>query len=257
VRESRGVDNGGAEANRLELARVVGRMTQRPSPSEELALWSQVDRYYETIMGTEDPALAAALAATKAAGLPEIQVSPLQGKLLHLLVRSVGARRILEIGTLGGYSAIWMARALPADGSLLSLELDPHHAEVARANLDRAGVGGRVEIRVGPASASLATLIARKTPAFDLVFIDADKAPYADYLEAAIRLSHRGTILVADNVVRRGDVADAGNADPQVAGVRRMNDLIARDRRLLATAIQTVGAKGYDGFSIARVETDP
>ena len=199
--------------------------------------------------------LAAALEASHAAGLPEIQVSPLQGKLLHLLARSIGARRILEIGTLGGYSAIWLARALPDDGRLVSLELEPKHAEVAAANLRRAGLSDRIEIRLGPAVDSLERLVREKSAAFDLVFIDADKASYPVYYDAAIRLSHPGTLVVADNVVRRGDVAEAESTDPQVVGVREMNERIARDRRVSATAIQTVGAKGYDGFALVRVDS--
>ncbi len=230
-------------------------MTQRSSPPEDLARWSLVDRYYEGIVGAGDPVLTAALEASRAAGLPEIQVSPLQGKLLHLLARSIGARRILEIGTLGGYSAIWLARALPDDGRLLSLELDPKHADVATANLRRAGLSDRVEIRVGPATESLEKLVRASDPAFDLVFIDADKASYPVYYESAVRLSHPGTLVVADNVVRRGDVAEAGSVDPQVVGVRQMNERIARDRRVSATAIQTVGTKGYDGFALVRVDS--
>jgi predicted O-methyltransferase YrrM len=228
-------------------------MVQRPSAPEDLALWTSVDRYLESIAGTADPALEAGLAAAHAAGLPEIQVSPLQGKLLHLLARAIGARRILEIGTLGGYSATWLARALPPDGRLISLELEPTHAAVARANLDRAGVGGRVEIRVGPAIESLRGLAAERAPPFDLVFIDADKASYAEYLDGAIALAHPGTLVVADNVVRRGDVADPANPDPQVTGVRRMNERLAAHPRVSATAIQTVGSKGHDGFLLAWV----
>jgi predicted O-methyltransferase YrrM len=230
-------------------------MTQRPSPPEELARWSTVDRYFEEIVGVADPALAAALEASAAAGLPAIQVSPLQGRLLHLLARGIGARRILEIGTLGGYSTIWLARALPAGGQLVTLELEPKHAAVARTNLERAGVADRVEIRLGPAVESLGHLTAEKSAPFDLVFIDADKVPYPEYYEAAVRLSHPGSLLVVDNVVRRGDVAEPDPTDPQVAAVRRMFDRIAHDRRVAATVIQTVGVKGYDGFAVIRVDS--
>ncbi len=232
-------------------------MTQRPSPADDLARWTTVDRYYEDALAPEDPVLEETLRTSHAAGLPEIQVSPLQGRLLHLLARAVGARRILEVGTLGGYSAIWLGRALPPDGRLLSLELEPRHAEVARANLARAGLAERAEVRVGPAAESLTALRRASTPAFDVVFIDADKVGYPEYLEGAIALSRRGTLIVADNVVRRGDVADASSSDAQVQGVRRMNERIAHDPRLFATAIQTVGSKGYDGFSAALVVADP
>ncbi|HTT72607.1 MAG TPA: O-methyltransferase [Thermoplasmata archaeon] len=232
-------------------------MTQRPSEAEDLALWSRVDAYYEGLLGASDPALTEALRSSAAAGLPAIQVSPLQGKLLHLLARTAGARRILEIGTLGGYSAIWLARALPPGGRLVSLELDPKHAEVARANLARAGLADRVEVRLGPAAESLRRLAAERAEPFDLVFIDADKQGYPEYLEGALRLAKVGTVLVADNVVRRGDVADPGHDDPQVTGVRAMHERLQRTPGVRATVIQTVGAKGYDGFTLARVENLP
>ncbi len=228
-------------------------MPQRPSEPEDLARWGAVDRYFGTLLGDSDAALDAGLRAAEAAGLPSIQVSPLQGKLLHLLARACRARRILEVGTLGGYSTTWMARALPPDGRLLTLELEPRHAEVARANLVRAGVSDRVEIRLGPASDSLAALLREAVPPFDMVFIDADKAGYPGYLEASVRLSRPGTLLVADNVVRRGDVVEAGSSDPSVLGVRRMAEVIAADPRLLATVVQTVGVKGYDGLAVAIV----
>lgn len=228
-------------------------MPQRPSEPEELARWSAVDRYFGTLLGDSDPVLDAVLRSAEAAGLPSIQVSPLQGKLLHLLARACRARRILEVGTLGGYSTTWLARALPPDGRLLTLELEPKHAEVARANLVRAGVSDRVEIRLGPASESLAALLRDGVPPFDMVFIDADKGGYPDYVEASVRLSRPGTLLVADNVVRRGDVADAGSSDPSVLGVRRMTEVIAAEPRLLATVVQTVGEKGYDGLAVAIV----
>jgi len=228
-------------------------MTQRPSPPEELTRWSAVDQYYEGRLAPPDPVLEAALRATRDGGLPDIQVSPLQGRLLHVLARAVRARRILEIGTLGGYSAICLARALPADGRLISLELEAKHAEVARSNLARAGLSDRVEIRVGRASDSLRALVAEKAAPFDLVFIDADKVGYPEYLDGAVRLSRPGTLILADNVVRRGDVTDPGSPDPSVQGVRAMTDRMAADPRLLATVIQTVGSKGYDGFAAALV----
>ena len=228
-------------------------MPQRPSPPEDLARWSAVDRYFGPLLGDSDAALDACLAASEAAGLPAIQVSPLQGKLLHILARAVRARRILEVGTLGGYSTIWLARALPEDGRLLTLELEPKHAAVARSNLDRAGVGDRVEVRVGPASTTLSELVLQRVAPFDLVFVDADKAGYPAYLEAAVRLSRPGSLIVADNVVRRGDVADDASTDPSVLGVRKMTEFLAADKRLLATVVQTVGVKGYDGLAVAFV----
>lgn len=225
-------------------------MPQRPSAPDDLRLWGSVDRYYEGLFVGDDPVLREALAASAAAGLPDIQVSPLQGQFLGLLARAIGARRILEIGTLGGYSAICLARALPEGGHLLTLELEPRHAEVARANLARAGLQAKAEVRVGPASDSLAKLAAERAGPFDLVFIDADKPGYPAYLEAAVPLIRPGGVLVADNVVRRGDIVDPGSADPNVRGIRAMNDRIAGDPRLMATVLQTVGGKGHDGFSV-------
>jgi predicted O-methyltransferase YrrM len=232
-------------------------MVQRPSEPEDVELWSRVDAYYEGLLGAADPALTRALEASAAAGLPAIQVSPLQGKLLHLIARTAGARRILEIGTLGGYSAIWLGRALPDDGRLISLELEPKHAEIARANLAYAGLTDRVEVRVGPAAESLRRLAAERAEPFDLVFIDADKQGYPAYLDGALALARVGTVIVADNVVRRGDVADPANADPQVAGVRAMHERLRQRPHVRATVIQTVGSKGHDGFTFARVERAP
>src|SRR5579872_713766 len=215
--------------------------------------WSEVDSYLaETLVGSE-PALEAALAANSAAGLPSIDVSAPQGKLIHLLARMAGARKALEIGALGGYSTIWLARALPDDGRLITLELNPRNAEIARSNVARAGLGGKVEIRTGAALTSLPKIEAEGAGPFDFVFIDADKANNAAYLEWALRLSRPGTAIVVDNVVRDGEVADAASRDPDVIGVRRMFELIAREPRLSATAIQTVGSKGWDGFSLAVV----
>lgn len=228
-------------------------MPQRPSPPEELGRWTAVDRYLEGELGASDAALEANLAASRDAGLPEIQVSPLQGKLLHLLARAIGARRILEIGLLGGYSTTWLARALPADGRLVSLELSPKHAAVAKANLARAALGARVEIRVGPALASLVALAAEGGPPFDLAFLDAEKREYPEYLSAAIDLVRPGGLVIADNVVRRGDIVDGTSADPSVVGVRRMYAELRRSRRITGTVVQTVGSKGYDGFLLAIV----
>jgi predicted O-methyltransferase YrrM len=215
--------------------------------------WSEVDAYLaETLIGPE-PALKQALAANSAAGLPSIDVSAPQGKLIHLLARMMGARKALEIGALGGYSTIWLARALPDDGRLISLELNPRNAEIARLNVARAGLESKVEIRTGAALASLPKIEAEGLGPFDFVFIDADKANNAAYLEWALRLSRPGTAIVVDNVVRNGEVADAASRNPDVIGVRRMFELIAREPRLSATAIQTVGAKGWDGFALAIV----
>jgi predicted O-methyltransferase YrrM len=215
--------------------------------------WTAVDKYIAGLMVLPDPVLDAALAASAAAGLPEIQVSAPQGKLLHLLARALGARRILEIGTLGGYSAIWLARALPPDGRLVTLEIDPRNAEVARANLSRAGLSQVAEVRVGPALDSLPQLAEDGSAPFDLVFIDADKPGYPDYLHWALALTRPGALIVADNVVRDGEVVDAGSADANVQAVRRYNALVAAEPRLSATVLQTVGAKGYDGFNLAYV----
>ena len=211
--------------------------------------WTAVDRYFAELLVPNDPALEGALASSEAAGLPPIQVSPLQGKFLWLLAKVCGARSILEIGTLGGYSALWLARALPPGGRLVTLEVDPKHAEVALGNLARAGLADRVEIKVGRAVDTLPRL---QGP-FDLIFIDADKAGYPDYLRLSLGLSRPGTVIVADNVVRRGEVIDADSADQGVQGVRKFNELVAAEPRLGATALQTVGAKGYDGFVVAIV----
>jgi predicted O-methyltransferase YrrM len=212
--------------------------------------WTEIDRYLERLLIEDDPAVEGEL--------PPHQVTPLEGKLLHLVARMSGARTILELGTLGGYSTIWLARALPAGGRVVTLELDPRHAEVARANLSRAGLDDRVELRVGPAADTLARLIAEKAGPFDLVFIDADKSSNDEYLPLVLELSRPGTVIVADNVVRGGAVADPETPDPHSQGVRRFFDLVAAEPRLSATAIQTVGSKGHDGFAIALVgPSDP
>ncbi|MFF9332526.1 O-methyltransferase [Streptomyces albogriseolus] len=221
----------------------------------EARTWNAVDDWFTGRLLGDDPdeALAAALRDSDAAGLPSIAVSPLQGKLLQLLARLTGARRVLEIGTLGGYSTIWLGRALPADGRLVTLEYDPRHAEVAVRNIARAGLAERVEVRVGPALESLPKLADERPPPFDLVFIDADKANNPHYVEWALRLTAAGSLIVLDNVVRGGQVADPENTDPDVVGTRAALDLLGSHPRLDATAVQTVGAKGYDGFALARV----
>ena len=203
--------------------------------------------------GSADLALEAALAASAAAGLPAINVSPLQGKLLHLLARAIGARNVLEIGTLGGYSTIWLARALLDGGRLISLEADARHAEVAGANIARAGLENKVEVRLGLALDLLPGLAAESREPFDFVFIDADKPNNAAYFDWALKLSRPGSIIVVDNVVRDGDVIDAVSDSPTVQGVRRFLERLAAEPRVSATTIQTVGAKGYDGFAIALV----
>jgi len=219
--------------------------------SEEL--WTDVDRYLEGRLVPHDEALAAALEASAAAGLPPIAVSPTQGKLLMMLALMNRARTILEIGTLGGYSTIWLARGLPDHGRLVTLELDPKHAEVARANVDRAGVGAMVDIRVGRALQTLPAVAAERPRPFDLVFIDADKASTPDYFRWALQLTRRGSVIVIDNVVRGGAVLDASSTDANVKGIRKLNDLLASEPRVTATAIQTVGQKGYDGLTVAMV----
>jgi predicted O-methyltransferase YrrM len=213
--------------------------------------WTAVDRYIASRFIPEDAALDAALRDSEAAGLPPIAVSSAQGKWLHLLARAMGARRILEIGTLGGFSGIWLARALPAGGRLTTLELDPTHAAVARRNFDRAGVSDRVELRLGAATETLPTLIGP----FDLIFIDADKPGYTDYFRWAVRLARSGTVIVADNVVRNGAVADAGSTDVNVQAIQRFNAAVAAEPRVTTTVLQTVGVKGYDGFAMMVVES--
>ncbi|SEB87909.1 Predicted O-methyltransferase YrrM [Rhizobiales bacterium GAS191] len=220
------------------------------------AQWTEVDDYFTDLLVASDPALEAALAASDAAGLPPINVAPNQGKLLMLLARIQGARRILEIGTLGGYSTIWLARALPDDGQLVTLEADAKHAEVARANIARAGLADRVEIRVGPALETLPLLVAEGKGPYDLVFIDADKPSNPHYLAFALELTRRGSLIIADNVVRNGAVVQSASRDPNVRGIRRFNELVAAEPRLTATAVQTVGSKGYDGFAIALVTAE-
>ncbi len=211
-----------------------------------------VDRYLTETLIPPDPIFEETLRCNAAAGLSPHDVAPNQGKLLYLLARIRGARRILEIGTLGGYSTLWMARALPADGILITLEVDPRHAVVAAANITRSGLGSVIDVRVGPALESLARLSAEGA-AFDLIFLDADKANNPSYLEWALRLSRAGTILIADNVVRGGDVVREDSPDPAVQGMRRFFEMLATEPRLEATALQTVGSKGHDGFVLALV----
>lgn len=218
--------------------------TERPDPR-----WAEVDGYIADRLLGADAALTAALAANAAGGLPDIDVSQTQGRMLHLLARMAGARRILEVGTLGGYSTIELARALPVDGRLVTLELEPHHAAVACANIARAGLADRVEVLVGPAADTLATL---EGP-FDFIFIDADKPSNVTYLREALRLSRPGTTIIVDNVIREGKVLDAASDDPRVTGTRAMFDTIAAEPRLTATAVQTVGVKKWDGFVLAVV----
>lgn len=215
--------------------------------------WTQVDSYVVDLFLPSDPVLDAAVASADAAGLPEIAVSPAQGMLLMTLAKATGARRILEIGTLGGYSAIWLARALPDDGHLVTLEYSPKHAEVARGNIARAGLSDRVEVIVGAAAETLPQLAAAGRGPFDLIFIDADKVGYTTYLEWSLQLSRPGTLIIADNVVRDGRVIDADDQDPNVTGVREFNARLAAEPRVSATILQTVGAKGYDGLAVAVV----
>ena len=217
-------------------------------------LWTEVDDYISGLLVEEDAALRDAAKAGDEAGLPAIGVSPVQGRFLHLLARIQGARAILEIGTLAGYSTIWLARALPRAGRLVSLEAEPRHAEIARANLARAGLDGVVEIRVGNAIESLPRLAGDERGPFDFIFIDADKPNTLEYFDWAVRLSRAGGLIVVDNVVRDGGLVDRRSEDRDVLGMRRFMDGLARDRRVSASVLQTVGRKGHDGFAIARVE---
>ncbi len=220
--------------------------------------WSEVDRYLETTLLAEDPVLKEVLKRSEEAGLPGIQVSPLQGQLLHLLARSIKAERVLEIGTLGGYSTICLARALPKDrGHLISLEIDPKHAEVARTSLARAGLGEYTEVWLGAALELLPRLMAERWGPVDLTFIDADKVNGAAYLDWAMRFSHKGSLIVIDNVVREGKVLEGENPDPAVLGTREVLSRLGAEGRVEATALQTVGSKGYDGFALALVKEDP
>ena len=222
-----------------------------------IAHWTAVDRYITDLLVRPDRALETALQTSADAGLPQINVAPNQGKFLQLLATIQGAQRILEIGTLGGYSTIWLARALPPGGRLMTLESEPKHAEVARKNIAQAGLADVVELRLGPALDTLKQLVTGKQPPFDFIFIDADKPGYPDYFTWALKLSRRGTCIVADNVIREGAVIDPHHEDARVQGARRFNERVAAEPRVTATAIQTVGSKGYDGFTVALVTADP
>lgn len=224
---------------------------QTPEPTQ--STWTQVDSYCERRLHAPDDALGQALAASDAAGLPAIAVSACQGKFLHLLARVRGARRILELGALGGYSTIWLARALPAEGHLVTIEIDPAHAAVATSNIARAGLSGRVQIRVGPALTELDQMITRGESPFDLVFIDADKPNNPNYVERCLKLTRPGSVIIVDNVIRRGGVLDESGTDDRVVGARRVIELMGTHPSLDATVLQTVGLKGYDGFAIALV----
>jgi predicted O-methyltransferase YrrM len=218
--------------------------------------WKEVDRYINTLFAPSDSSLDGTLQASQAAGLPAINVTAAQGKLLMLLAQVCQARSILEIGTLGGYSTIWLARALPPGGRLITLEMDPMHAAVAQSNIARAGLSGCVEVRIGRALDTLPALAVEGRAPFDLIFIDADKQTYPEYFTWAVKLSHRGTLIVADNVVRNGAVTDPASPDPKVQGVRRFFERIAAEPRVTAAVIQTVGSKGYDGFALILVTSD-
>ena len=219
--------------------------------------WTAIDDYFSQSLLPHDPVLGAALAASAAAGLPPIQVSACQGRLLHILARLQGARRILEIGTLGGYSTIWLARALPPGGRLVALEIDERHARVAATNLKRANLLNLVDLRIGPALEVLPKLAAEGEGPFDLIFIDADKPNTPEYFLWALKLSRRGSLIVVDNVIRKGALLDRDSSDPAVQGMRRFIELLGRESRVTATVIQTVGNKGYDGFALAVVTADP
>jgi predicted O-methyltransferase YrrM len=216
-------------------------------------LWSKVDDYINETLVPADAALENAVKKSIEAGLPQIQVSPSQGKLLHLLARSIRAQRILEIGTLGGYSTIWLARALPLDGKLITLEASPKHADVAKANIAAAGLAEKVELRLGPALETLPKLAAEKQAPFDFIFIDADKKSMPEYFEWSLKLSRKGSLIFSDNVVRNGGIVDAASTDPDIQGVRRFYAALHSDPRVCVTAVQTVGSKGYDGYALALV----
>ena len=219
-------------------------------------LWTEVDQYFSGKLLPKDPILDAAVESAEKAGLPPIAVSPNQGKFLHMLAQLVNARAILELGTLGGYSTIWLARGMRNGGRLITVELDPKHAEVARSNIARAGLKDLVEVRIGSALEVLPQLSADKRGPFDLIFIDADKQNIPAYFEWSMKLSHPGTLIIVDNVVRDGEVIDADSADDRIAGVRKFVDLLAAESRASATTIQTVGTKGYDGFTMVLVGAD-
>jgi predicted O-methyltransferase YrrM len=215
--------------------------------------WAAVDQYINDTLVPSDAALDAALKASEEAGLPPIWLAPNQARLLSILAQSIGAKSILEIGTLAGYSTIWLARALPAGGKLITLEIDPKHAGIARSNIARAGLSNTVELRLGRAVDSLAQIAAEGLGPFDFVFIDADKPGNAEYFNWALKLTHPGSLIIIDNVIRNGAVIDAHSTDAAVQGTRRFNEVLKAEKRVIASAIQTVGSKGYDGFAIALV----
>ncbi len=217
-------------------------------------IFEAVDRYISDLFIPPDESLAAAEQSHSLENIPQINVSPNLGKLLYLFARLSKAKKILEVGTLAGYSTIWMAKALPEDGRLVSLEIDPHHAEVARKNIDRAGLSSKVEIRVGKAIDLLPELVDEKAGPFDMIFIDADKPPYTEYFEWSLKLSNSGTLIIADNVIRDGKVLDQNQEDPMVQGAQRFNKALAANRNVSATILQTIGVKEYDGMAIAIVE---
>ncbi|WP_136604330.1 O-methyltransferase [Paenibacillus dokdonensis] len=216
--------------------------------------WEQVDEYITDLLCPNDPILDDVLTANRKADLPEIDVTANQGKLLQLLIQMKGAKRVLEIGTLGGYSTIWMARGLPSDGKVITLELDPHHAEVAEANIAHAGLGHMIQIRIGDALQQLARMKEEQIEPFDLIFIDADKPNNPHYLNWALQFSRPGTVIIGDNVIREGEIINKHSTDPRVQGVRQFHEMIAAEGSISATAIQTVGSKGYDGFMIGIVK---
>ncbi len=217
-------------------------------------LWTEVEQYFDQVLVKPDAEFANILSASKEAGLPAINVSAAQGKLLELFVRFLGAHRVLEVGTLGGYSTAWLAKSLPRDGYLITLELEPTYAELAQKNLDRFSFPCKIEIKVGDAVQSLQTLHESSEAPFDLIFLDANKAQYCEYLDWSIKLSRTGTMIIADNVVRKGEVINSKSEDPLIQGVRKFNAMVSADKRLQATALQTVGIKGYDGFCVIYVD---
>jgi len=222
-------------------------------PQKAKETWKQVDRYFtDALIGSSD-GFNAAMEANRKADLPAIDVTALQGKFLEILVRATGALRVLEIGTLGGFSTLWLARTLPDSGVVVTLELEPRHAEIAMHNLNTAGLANKVDLRIGPATETLKTLAQEHTAPFDFIFIDADKASYPEYLQSSMKLSRPGTLIVADNVVRDGKVIDRESPDPHIQGVRRFTEMVSVERRLSTTVLQTVGSKGYDGFAISVV----
>ncbi len=216
-------------------------------------LFEQVDQYISNLLGDEDDALKGVITAIDAAGIPQISVSANQGKFLQILAKLINAKKILEVGTLGGYSTIWMARALPADGKLITLEIDQAHANVALQNFKNAGVDSKIELRLGPAIETLPGLLKENAGPFDMIFIDADKPPYPEYFEWALKLSRPGTLIIADNVIREGKILDENHPDDKVQGVHRLNKMLSGNNKVTATIIQTVGAKEHDGMAIAIV----